>query len=246
MSVLSRASGTRRLLACGACLSALSVLAGCAHETSLDAGSTAVAVATTLPRPDTPLTETQVTPYRIGPGDQLEVSVFGAPDLDRTATVDAAGRFSMPLAGPVTAAGKTPEEFAREIEDRLRGGYLKHPRVVVNIKQAMNQPMVTVDGEVTQPGLYPVPGPMTLEQAIATARGATDQANIRKVIVFRTVNGRKTAAMFDLKAVRSGHIPDPEIYGNDIVVVGESSIQKFLKNAPWLAFSALGRFIPVP
>jgi polysaccharide export outer membrane protein len=152
----------------------------------------------------------------------------------------------MPLAGPLTAAGKTPEEFAVEIEDKLRGGYLKQPRVVVNIKQAMNQQMVTVDGEVTQPGLYPVTGPMTLEQAIATARGATDQANIRKVIVFRTVNGRKAAAMFDLKAVRSGHIPDPQIYGNDIVVVGESSIKKFLKNAPWLAFSALGRFIPVP
>ncbi|MBA3668750.1 MAG: polysaccharide export protein [Sphingomonas sp.] len=174
------------------------------------------------------------------------MSVFGVPEIDRTAIVDAAGSFSMPLAGPLNAAGKTPDAFAREIEEKLRGGYLKNPRVAVNIKQATNQQMVTVDGEVTQPGLYPVAGKMTLQQAVATAKGSTDTANIRNVIVFRTADGKKMAAMFDLKAIRSGRTPDPQIYGNDIVVVGENTIQKFLKNAPWLALSSLGRFIPVP
>lgn len=227
-------------------LLALLVLSGCASETRLDPNSTAVAVQASLPPPDSPIAEAQVTPYRIGPGDELEVSVFGASDLDRTATVDSAGIFSMALVGPLTAAGQTPDQFAREIEGKLRGAYLKNPRVAVNIKQAVNQQMVTIDGEVTQPGLYPVTGPMTLQQAIATARGANDTANIRNVIVFRTVGGRKTAAMFDLKAVRSGRSPDPQIYGNDIVVVGESAVQKFMKNAPWLGLSALGRFLPIP
>ncbi|MGE5563274.1 MAG: polysaccharide biosynthesis/export family protein [Bacillota bacterium] len=227
-------------------IGALVLLAGCAPETRLDPSSTAVAVAGALPPPDTPLAEAQVAPYRIGPGDELEVTVFGASDLDRTAVVDSAGNFSMPLAGALNAAGKTPQDFAREVEQRLKGPYLKNPQVAVNVKQATNQQMVTVDGEVAQPGLYPVTGPMTLQQAIATAKGATDTANIRNVIVFRTVGGRKMAAMFDLKAVRSGQIPDPQVYGNDIVVVGESATQKFLKNAPWLGLSALGRFLPIP
>lgn len=222
------------------------ILMGCSRETRLDSNSGAVAVAGSLPPPDSPFAATQVMPYRIGPGDELQVSVFGTPDLDRTAIVDSAGSFSMPLAGPLTAAGKTPQEFARDIEDKLRQGYLNDPKVAVNIKQATNQQMVTIDGEVTQPGLYPVNGPMSLMQMIATARGATDQANIRNVIVFRTVSGRKMAAMFDLKDVRSGRIPDPQIYGNDIVVVGESAVQKFLKNAPWLGVTALGRFLPIP
>lgn len=230
----------------GVLLIGFMLLGACARETRLDSSSTAVTVAGSLPPPDTPLAETPVTPYRIGPGDELEVGVFGASDLDRTATVDSAGGFSMPLVGELTAAGKTPEQFARDIEDKLRGPYLKNPRVAVNVKQALNQQMVTVDGEVTQPGLYPVRGPMSLQQAVAIAKGATDTANIRNVIVFRTVSGRKMAAMYDLKDIRSGRTSDPQVYGNDIVVVGESAVQKFLKNAPWLALSALGNFVPVP
>lgn len=102
-----------------------------------------------------------------------------------------------------------------------------------------------MDGDVQQPVIYPVVGRMTLQQAIATAHGATQAANIRKVVVFRTVNNQKMAAMFDMKAIRSGQTPDPEIFGNDIVVVGESRVQKFLQNG-YLAFTMLGRFLPVP
>jgi polysaccharide export outer membrane protein len=85
---------------------------------------------------------------------------------------------------------------------------------------------------------------MTLQQAIATAHGASDTANIRNVVVFRTVNNQKMAALFDLKSIRSGRAPDPEIYGNDIVVVGQSAIQKFLRSTT-MAFPLVGRFIPL-
>jgi len=67
---------------------------------------------------------------------------------------------------------------------------------------------------------------------------------VKNVIVFRTVNGQKMAAMFDLQAIRSGRTPDPEIFGNDIVVVGESEVQKFLRNFG-TGFPIIGRFIPV-
>ncbi|MEO8454678.1 MAG: polysaccharide biosynthesis/export family protein [Sphingomicrobium sp.] len=201
-------------------------------------------MATALPPPDSTVVPIETAPYHIVPGDELVVSVFGASDLDRDGLVDGAGNFSMPLAGTIHVAGQTPQEVSAMIEDKLRGNYLKHPRVALNVKQSANQQTITVDGEVQQPGIYPVVGRMTLQQAIATAHGASQQANIRKVIVFRTVSNQKLAAMFDLKSIRSGQVADPQIYGNDIVVVGESAIQKFLKNA-YLPFTALGRFIPV-
>jgi polysaccharide export outer membrane protein len=138
----------------------------------------------------------------------------------------------------------TPEQVSTAIQDKLRGPYLKNPRIALNVKQSGNQQAVTVDGEVQQPGIYPVAGRMTLQQAIATAHGATDTANIRNVVVFRTVNNQKMAALFDLKSIRAGRSPDPEVYGNDIVVVGQSAIQKFLRNTT-MAFPLVGRFIPL-
>jgi polysaccharide export outer membrane protein len=158
--------------------------------------------------------------------------------------VDGAGNLAIPLVGTVSAAGKTPQEFAGQIEASLRGPYLKNPKVAVNVKQSGAQQTVTIDGEVKQPGIYPVVGRMTLQQAIATARGASEAANLRNVIVFRTVSGQKMAAMFDVKDIRSGRYPDPPIYGNDIVIVGESAVQKFLRDAS-MSFPMLGRFIPV-
>ena len=226
------------LLACAAAL-----LCGCGGGTTLDPGATAVTVASTLPPPDSQTVAVEVAPYRIAPGDEVTVAVFGAPELDRVGTVDAAGNFSLPLAGTVSAAGKTPEELANVIEAKLRGGYLKQPKVSVNLKQSTPQTL-TIDGEVRQPGIYPVVGRMTLQQAIATARGASEAANIRNVIIFRTVNDEKMAAMFDLKEIRSGRDVDPQVFGNDIVIVGESAVQKFIRDVG-SSFPILGRFIPV-
>jgi polysaccharide biosynthesis/export protein len=226
------------------CVAAMVLLCGCGAETGLDSSSKAVQVAKALPPPDSTVIPIDTAPYHVIPGDELIVSVFGAPDLDRDGFVDGAGNFSMPLSGTIPVAGKTPQEISAAIADKLRGSYIKNPRVTLNVKQSGNQKAVTVDGEVQQPGIYPVVGRMTLQQAIATAHGASQDANIRKVVVFRTVNNQKLAAMFDLKSIRSGKAPDPEIYGNDVIVVGESALQKFLKNA-YLPFSAIGRFIPV-
>jgi polysaccharide export outer membrane protein len=218
------------------------LLCACGGGTQLDTSSTAVRVATALPPPDSRTVPIEVAPYRIAPGDELTVSIFGAPELDRTGTVDSAGNFALPLAGTINAAGKTPLEFASQVEAKLRGPYLKNPRVSINLKQGAQQ-MVTVDGEVGAPGVYPVVGQMTLQQAIATAKGASEAANIRNIIVFRTVGGQKMAAMFNLKDIRSGRYADPQIYGNDIVIVGESAIQRFLRNTQ-MSFPMLGRFLP--
>lgn len=224
-------------------LAALALMLGaCASGGQLDEGSTAVRVAQALPAPDSAEVPIDLSNYRIGPLDQIAVSVFGAPELDREGVIDAAGNFAMPLVGTINAAGRTPAELARTIEDKLRGPYLRKPQVAINVKQARAQ-LVTVDGEVREPGVYPIVGRMTLQQAVATAKGASDAANIKNVVVFRTVEGQRMAAMFNLRDIRTGRYEDPQIFGNDIVVVGENATRKFLKDFAG-AIPVLGRFVP--
>jgi polysaccharide export outer membrane protein len=209
----------------------------------LDANSTAVRVSQTLGAPDSPVTTVDTANYRLGPTDEIAVSVFGAPELGREGAIDAAGNFSVPLIGTMPASGKTPQELSDAIATKLRGRYLKSPQVIVNVTSAKAQ-TVTIDGAVRQPGIYPVTGKMSLQQAIATARGADDTANLGNVIVFRTVGGQKMAAMFNLKDIRSGRYADPQIYGNDIVIVGENAVRRFMRDAT-MSFPMLARFVPL-
>lgn len=181
--------------------------------------------------------------YQIAPLDVIRVEVFGAPELTREAEVDAAGNFSVPLAGAVQAAGRNPAELSSAIAARLQGRYLKNPQVSVNVVKARPKTF-TVDGAVKQPGNYPIIGTMTLQQAVATAQGADQVANLNNVVIFRTVNRQKTAALFSLKAIRAGQLEDPQIYGNDIVIVGESAARRFFRDFGNM-FPLLGTFVPV-
>jgi polysaccharide export outer membrane protein len=66
-------------------------------------------------------------------------------------------------------------------------------------------------------------------RAVALAGGITDDANSRRVAVFRTVGGQRQAAAFDLQAIRRGEAQDPQIYPGDVVVVDGSSVKKGFK-----------------
>ncbi|HVM38948.1 MAG TPA: polysaccharide biosynthesis/export family protein [Sphingomicrobium sp.] len=216
-------------------------LSGCASGSGLSSGSSAVTVAQALPPPDATSTAVDFTNYQIGPLDVVAVEVFGAPDLKREVEVDASGNLSMPLIGTVAAGGRRPQEVSTAIADKLRGRFIRDPQVTVNVVKASPR-TVTVDGAVGAPGVYPIIGRMTLQQAIASAKGAAEIANLDQVVVFRTVNRQKMAAAFSLKAIRTGRSEDPQIYANDIVVVGESATRRFLKDVA--SFPLLGRFIP--
>lgn len=184
-----------------------------------------------LPPPNRADLVQQNRPYIIGPFDKLVIDVFGIEELtEKEVQTDAGGKISFPLAGVVDAAGRTPGELEQIIEDRLRGRYIRDPQVTVNLKETVSQ-VVTVDGQVKQPGLYPVVGRMTLMRAIATAKGLDEFAKLDDVVVFRTVNGQKMAGLYNLKAIRRGNYDDPEVYANDIVVVGDSASRRFFKNA---------------
>ncbi len=177
------------------------------------------------------------SPYHIGPFDKLEITVFGVPELSGKFQVDAAARLSLPLAGTVDAAGLTPTELAQAIDARLRGNFDRTPQVSVNLEETTSQ-VYTVDGQVGQPGSYPALGNITLMRAVANAKGAGEFARLDDVVVFRSVNGRPMAALYNLGAIRRGVYSDPKIYANDIVVVGDSKakrlFQQFIQMFPLL------------
>lgn len=183
-----------------------------------------------LPPPQRTDLFSQDRPYLIGPFDKLTIDVFGIEELSKKEVqTDASGRISFPLAGVVEAAGKTPGELAELIEQRLAGRFIRDPQVTVNLEDTVSQ-VITVDGQVTQPGLYPVIGRMTLMRAVATAKGTSEFAKLDDVVIFRTVNGQKMAALYNLQAIRRGAYPDPEVFANDVVVVGDSQARRIFKD----------------
>lgn len=171
--------------------------------------------------PDVPTAADLVQAYRIGPQDVIGVTVFRVPNLSGDLEVDANGNIAMPLLGPVNVQGKTNTEVAAILVKELGAKYLQSPEVQVQVKSSPRQ-KITVDGAVKQAGVFPVIGQTTLQQAIAFAEGPSDDANLRRVVVFRTINGQRMAAAFDLADIRKGLNPDPVIYGSDIIIVDGS------------------------
>lgn len=175
-----------------------------------------------LPGPSGQVGPDQVYRYAIGPFDKLIIDVLGISELsDRKVTVDGSGNITLPIAGVVQVGGLSLGEASDKIIGQLRAGYIRNPQVAVNLEEAVSH-YVTVDGEVEQPGNYPIVSGLTLMRAVAGAKGTTDFAKLREVVVHRTVNGRQMIALYDLAAIRRGAYGDPVLYPHDIVVVGDS------------------------
>jgi len=191
----------------------------------IDTGAVGIVTPAELPPPTRQDQAGGERVHLVGPFDRLSVEVYGIADLTRSVQVDAGGQISLPLAGVLDVGGKTPPEIATLVEERLRAGYVREPQVTVSVLETVSQ-VVTVDGEVRTPGQYPVPGRMTLMQAIARAQGTSEFAATNRVVVFRRVDGHPMAALYDLRAIRLGAYDDPEIFPNDVVVVGESQARR--------------------
>lgn len=187
---------------------------------------------------------TPATEYRIGEGDKLNVSVFQVTDLSfEELVVDTSGNINLPLIGAVRGAGRTAGELASDIAERLAVQYLRDPQVTVTVKEAASQ-KITVDGAVTNPGVYEMRGSTSLLQAVAMAQGPTRVADLTKVAVFRSVDGRRSVALFDLGAIRQGRASDPQVFGDDVIVVDTSRLNSALREvvAAIPAFAAFAYF----
>jgi polysaccharide export outer membrane protein len=217
------------------------LLGGCGSRVPLQSTSQLKVIeASSLPAPVRDDLVAQGRASLIGPLDTLGIDVFGVPELSREVQVDSGGSISIPLIGTLDARGKTSLELARAIETALRGRYVRDPKVTVNVKSSVSQ-VVAVDGQVSNPGLYPVTNQMTLGRAIAAAKGVSEFAKMDDVVILRTVNGQRMAGLYNLTSIRRGLYADPAIYPNDMIIVGDSPARRMFKD-----FVALTPLLAVP
>ena len=212
-------------------IAAAALLSACGGRQPLlpNANLTVAAENGVLPAPTRADLTVADRPSLIGPLDTIGVDVFNVPELSRELQVDASGRISMPLVGTIDARGKTAGELAELVQAALRGRYVRNPVVTVNIKSSVSQ-VVTIDGQVVEPGLYPVTNQMTLMRAVASAKGLGQFAREDDVVILRTVNNRRMAGMYNIGAIRRGVYDDPPIYANDVVIVGDSPQRRLFRD----------------
>jgi len=193
--------------------------------------------------PDPPSVAALEPGYKIAPMDTLAIRVFGMEDITGDYQVDLRGNVSLPLIGEVMAMNLSPTELDDLLTSKYGEKYLENPDISVGIKQSAGR-NVTVDGAVNKGGIFPVAGPMSLLQAVALAGGVHQEtANPRRVAIFRTINGQRQAAAFDLVSIRRGEMPDPPVYSGDIVIVDGSAIKEAQKQF-FQVFPVLSIFRP--
>ena len=229
MSTQSEPRRQRAVVACGSALLVFVLtVAGCA-----DTRGGPIPYSGALSAPDAPTVVPLEAGYKIAPLDTLTIKVFKMPDLSGDFEVDLTGQISMPLIGEVSAVELTTAELDKRLTDRLGERYLEHPDVSVGVK-ASTRNSVTIDGAVNKSGSFPIGGSVSLMQAIALAGGSSPEANAHRVAIFRTIQGKRQAAAFDLVDIRRGQAEDPPVFPGDIVIVdgsGNKALQKQLLNS---------------
>lgn len=222
-----------------ALLAPCALLAGCAGQSVRLDRSVAVDPAQLRPANQAEIVNqgTDQT-YLIGALDIVSVKVIGYSDFDSEGQVDFSGRLQVPLVGSVMALGRSPQQLSEELTDAYRQTYLRRPQVFVSVKEIKSR-FITIEGEVKSPGLFPVPTNLTLTRALALGQGITEFAAPNQIAVFRTVDGKQMAAIFDLRDIRGGAYADPILYPNDVVVVGTSQVRRLFRDviqiAPFVA-----------
>lgn len=168
--------------------------------------------------------------FVVGAFDVLNIGVFGIDEFQpRQIRLSGSGSLSFPLAGETQVAGMTTQEVASLLAQRLKAKGIRDPQVSVNLVENNSQ-VYTVSGQVEQPGSYPAMGNTSLLRAVASARGLSEFADGDDIVVFRTVNGQKLAAMYSLRAIERGNYADPKIYPNDVIVVADEKSRRLFRD----------------
>lgn len=212
------------------CLAPALLLAGCATTRPIGGDPELGVISGDLSPPEAVDVTADAAEYFIGPFDRLVIDVYGVETLsNREVQVDARGAINFPLIGSITINGLTPKQAELAITSALSASYLRNPQVFVSVKETVSR-VVTIGGQVTRPGVFPVLGRMTLLKAMAVSGGTGEFASRSDVVVFRAVGGKRYAALYDLKAIERGAYADPQIYPGDTVMVGDSKSRRLFKD----------------
>jgi polysaccharide export outer membrane protein len=148
--------------------------------------------------------------YKVQPEDVLRIVVYDEPSLMLEGLrVSATGNITFPLLDEIPVKDKTTQEIQKDIERRLRDGFIKKPSVNVLVL-TYNEQSYTIMGEVMIDGIYPLPSEKKIDlvEAIANAKGFTPNAKQSKIELFR--NGEKKVYDFnDLFKIKD---PDKKIF----------------------------------
>jgi len=176
------------------------LLSGCATT-----GSTSKDVAVIPPVSDEAPEKVRITEFILGPGDRIEIIVYRHDDLKRTVQIDTSGKITYPLVGDVQAAGVS----IFQLRDRIRDGlskYIINPQVSVAVTSVQSQKVIVL-GEVKNPGLFALEGPMNALEAISRAGGFGLDAKQNSVLLIRGGMEKPELVKLNLKDV---------LYGNDL------------------------------
>jgi polysaccharide export outer membrane protein len=146
-----------------------------------------------------------VTPpagYVIGPEDQLSIVYWREKDMSADVVVRPDGMISLPLLNDINAAGLSPDQLRVAITQGA-ARFIEEPTVSVVVK-AINSRKVFITGQVAKPGPYPLGGPTTVLQLIATAGGVAEYADKKKIVVLRNEGGKQTTFRFNYEDVMKG------------------------------------------
>ncbi|QPC43691.1 polysaccharide export protein [Kaustia mangrovi] len=149
--------------------------------------------------PQTAAATTQAPSYKLGPGDKLRMIVFGEPDLSGEFVVDSSGGVNLPLIGSVPAAGASVPEFKNRVTTRFRNGYLKDPKISVEV---LNYRPFFIVGEVKNGGEYPYKAGLTVQDAVAIAGGYTYRADTSSAYIRRAGKDQEVEVDLDKGRVK--------------------------------------------
>ncbi|HQI02225.1 MAG TPA: polysaccharide biosynthesis/export family protein, partial [Deltaproteobacteria bacterium] len=151
------------------------------------------------------------------PSDLLEISVWGEDNLSRQLAVRSDGYISLPLAGELMAAEKTPAQLQMEIETIL-AKYIKEPHCAVIVREPRSKRFY-VQGQVAQPGEYILDHDMTLTQVVSRAGGFNQWADTGNIVVLRTENKKQKRINVNYNKIIKGKIDNIVILPGDTVII---------------------------
>lgn len=225
---------TKDWIANASLAASLALLAGCASSPEPVVGASVVEPREDLGQSGYSYSRSKV--YLLRPSDTVSVNVFREPDFSmESVQIGVEGNVSLPLIGSVPAAGMTTQQFEEDVTRRLSAAGLKTPMVSVNIASYASH-LVTVEGAVESPGVYPFQPGARLSSAIAMASGPDRSAKVEQVAVFRESPAGIMVAKFDYGQISQGTMLDPVLEPGDRVVMGTDGLsvfwQDFLRAVP--------------
>lgn len=179
------------------------------------------------PPPFEDLPSNQFTPYRLGIGDGIAVTVERFPEFNTQSVMSGEGNIVVPLLGRISLLGLTLEEAETKISLALNERFLQEPPQVVVQVAGFRPTQITISGEVFRPGFYTIPSSSTLAAALLVAGGSTTHADLRSVIVRRSLlDGSVMEQKVNLlEPIQNGRaIPSLRLQDGDSVIVSQLEV----------------------